>query len=120
MLVHLKPDISAWFRFVKAFSADRIEKAPELCELIKEFDAPRFVARYSLRTPAGVKQAKAAILKGLQNQLDGNGFSFIELLTNCPTTWHTDPLGSLEFMEKYTEKYFECKVFADREGRFWE
>ena len=91
-----------------------------MCELIKEFDAPRFIARYSLRTPAGVKQAKAAILKGLQNQLDGNGFSFIELLTNCPTTWHTDPLGSLEFMEKYTEKYFECKVFADREGRFWE
>ena len=92
----------------------------KMCELIKEFAAPRFVARYSLRTPAGIKQAKAAIIKGLQNQLDGNGFSFIELLTNCPTTWHTDPLGSLEFMEKYTEKYFECKVFADREGRFWE
>ena len=56
----------------------------------------------------------------VKNQLDGVGFSFIELLTNCPTTWHTDPLGSLDFMEKYTEKYFECKVFADREGRFWE
>ncbi len=92
----------------------------KMCELIKEFEAPRFVARYSLRTPSGVKQAKAAIIKGMKNQLEGKGFSFIELLTNCPTTWHTDPLGSLDFMEKYTADVYKRQVFADREGRFWE
>ena len=90
----------------------------KMCELIKELDAPRLVARYTLRTPQGIRQAKQAILKGFKNQLEGKGFSFIELLTNCPTTWHTDALGSLEFMENYTEKYFECKVFTDKEERF--
>jgi len=89
-----------------------------MCELIKELDAPRLVTRCTLRTPAGIKQAKAAIIKGFKNQLDNKGFSFIELLTNCPTTWHCDPVKSLEFMEKQTEKYFECKTFVDKEERF--
>ncbi len=89
-----------------------------MCELIKELDAPRFVTRCTLRTPAGIRQARAAIKKGFENQLENKGFSFIELLTNCPTTWHTDALGSLDFMERYTEKYFECKTFVDKEERF--
>ena len=91
-----------------------------MCELIKELDAPRLVTRCTLRTPAGIKQAKAAIIKGFKNQLENKGFSFIELLTNCPTTWHCDPVTSLEFMEKQTEKYFECKTFVDKEERFGE
>ena len=89
-------------------------------ELIKELEAPRLVMRCSLRTPAGVRQAKAGIMKGFKNQLEGKGFSFIELLTNCPTTWHMSPLESLDFMESHTEKYFPCKVFADKEERFGE
>ena len=90
----------------------------KMCELIREFEAPRLVTRISLRTPAGIRKARAAILKGFRNQLEGKGFSFIELLTNCPTTWHTTPEGSLEFMEQYTEKYFDCRTFVDREERF--
>ena len=65
-------------------------------------------------------EAKAAIIKGFKNQLENKGFSFIELLTNCPTTWKCDPVTSLEFMEKQTEKYFECKTFVDKEERFAE
>lgn len=92
----------------------------KMCELIQELDAPRLVTRCSLRTPAGIRQAKSAILKGFKNQLGQKGFSFIELLTNCPTTWHMDPLQSLDFMEQHTEKYFPCKVFVDKEERFGE
>lgn len=90
----------------------------KMCELIKEFEAPRLVTRCTLRTPAGIKKAKAAIISGFKNQLEGKGFSFIELLTNCPTTWHMDPVASLDFMENQTEKYFECKTFVDKEERF--
>ncbi|MBR5382103.1 MAG: 2-oxoglutarate oxidoreductase [Oscillospiraceae bacterium] len=92
----------------------------KMCELIAQLEAPRLVMRCTLRTPAGIRQAKAGILKGFKNQLEGKGFSFIELLTNCPTTWHMTPLESLDFMEKQTEKYFPCRVFADREERFGE
>ncbi len=92
----------------------------KMCELIKELEAPRFVARCTLRHPKGIRQAKAAIRKGFQTQLEGRGFSFIELLTNCPTTWRMDAMASLDFMENQTEKYFPCQVFVDREGRFGE
>lgn len=90
----------------------------KMCELIKELDAPRFVTRCTLRTPQGVRQAKAAIKKGFLNQINGIGFSFIEVLTNCPTTWHMSPVDSLDFMEKSTEKYFECKTFIDKQEKF--
>ncbi len=92
----------------------------KMCEILKELEAPRFIARCSLRSPAGIRKARAAILKGFTNQMEGKGFSFIELLTNCPTTWHMSPVESLEFMEQHTEKYFECKTFVDKEERFGE
>lgn len=90
----------------------------KMCELIKEFEAPRLVSRSTLRTPQGIKRAKELIKKGFMNQIEGRGFSFIELLTNCPTTWHLSPTESLDFMEKQTEKYFECKTFTDKSEPF--
>ncbi len=89
-----------------------------MCELIREFDAPRLVARCTLRTPQGIRKAREEIKKGFLNQIEGRGFSFIELLTNCPTTWHMSPVQSLEFMEKQTEKYFVPGVFADKDEPF--
>ena len=84
-----------------------------MCELIKELEAPVYVARFSLSSPANIRKAKAGIKKAMQNQVDGLGFSFVELLTNCPTNWHMSPIKTLEFMEEHTMKYFPCGVFKD-------
>ncbi len=87
----------------------------KMCELIKELAAPVFVARYALNNPQNIRKAKQGIKKAFQYQLEGKGFSFVELLTNCPTNWGVDPVGSLKYMEEHTMKYFEQKVFKDTE-----
>lgn len=87
----------------------------KMCELIKELAAPVFVARYALNNPQNIRKAKQGIKKAFQYQLDGKGFSFVELLTNCPTNWGVEPLDSLKYMEENTMKYFEQKVFKDEE-----
>lgn len=89
----------------------------KMCELIKELDAPVYVARFSLSSPANVRKAKAGIKKAMQNQLEGRGFSFVELLTNCPTNWHMTPVKSLEFIDQTTSKYFPLGVFVDKTAK---
>lgn len=87
----------------------------KMCELIKELTAPVFVARYALNNPQNIRKAKQGIKKAFLCQLEGKGFSFVELLTNCPTNWGLNPLGSLKHMEQMTIPYYPLKVFKDVE-----
>ena len=85
----------------------------KMCELISQLEAPRFVARYALNSPKGVREARAGIKKAFEMQLAGEGFTFIELLTNCPTNWKMSPLDTLEYMNTNTIPYFKPGVYKD-------
>ena len=88
----------------------------KMCELISVLEAPVFVARYALNTPKGVMDAKRGIKKAFEMQLRGEGFTFIELLTNCPTNWGMSPLDTLEYMNTNTIPYFKPGIFKDKEA----
>lgn len=51
------------------------------------------------------------IKRAIQNQIDGRGFSFLEILTMCPVNWHTDAQESLDFSEKEMTKIFPIGEF---------
>ena len=59
--------------------------------------------------------AKKGIKKAFQLQLEGKGFTFIELLTNCPTNWGMSPLKTLDYMNENTIPYFKPGVYKDVE-----
>ena len=59
-------------------------------------------------------KTKAAIKKAFQNQLDGKGFSMVEIVTSCPTNWGLDPLESLDFLEQNMLKEFPLGVIRDK------
>jgi len=42
----------------------------------------------------------------LRNQIEGNGFSFIEVLSTCPTNWRTNAQQTWAFLEEEMETYF--------------
>lgn len=78
----------------------------KMCEMLATLDGPSFIARCSLADVKGVKDAKKAVLKAFKNQAEGKGFSFVELLSTCPTNWHMNPQQALEFVKKdMTDKY---------------
>ena len=87
----------------------------KMCELISTLEAPVFVARYALNTPKGVADAKKGIKKAFELQLAGKGFTFIELLTNCPTNWGMSPLQTLDYMDTNTIPYFKPGIYKDAE-----
>ena len=88
----------------------------KMCELISVLEAPKFVARYALNTPKGVMDAKKGIRKAFEMQLKGEGFTFIELLTNCPTNWGMNPIDTLDYMNTNTIPYFTPGIFKDKEA----
>ena len=61
-----------------------------------------------------ISKIAEAIKKAFQAQMQGRGFTFVELLTNCPTNWHMSPVKTLEFIEQQTSKYFPLGVYVDK------
>ncbi|MCR5040706.1 MAG: 2-oxoglutarate oxidoreductase [Clostridia bacterium] len=87
-----------------------------MCELLNTLEAPQYIARFALNSPKGINQARAGIKKAFEYQLAGKGFTFIELLTNCPTNWKMSPLDTLEYMNENTIPYFKPGVYRDKEA----
>jgi len=87
-----------------------------MCEILSQLRAPRYIARFSLDCPANVIQAKKGLRKSFELQRAGKGFTFVELLSNCPTNWGLSPLECLDWMRENTMKVFPLGVFRDGEA----
>lgn len=78
----------------------------KMCEIISQLEAPKYVARFSLDSPANIIKAKKGIKKAFQLQMEGKGYTFIELLSNCPTNWGLSVEDSIQWMRDNTLKEF--------------
>lgn len=87
-------------------------------DMLKAFTAydVEFLARGALYDVKHIEEAKRYIKKGLQNQIDGKGFSLIEILSPCPTNWKLNPGQAMEKIKEKTEKVFPLGVYKDRGG----
>jgi len=63
-----------------------------------------YVARGTI---AKLGQLKSFFKKGLQRQIEGKGFAFIEALSACPTSWRTNAEETWNFIEKEMTQYFK-------------
>ena len=63
----------------------------KVCELLSSLDGVTYLERVAVSTPKDVTKAKKAIKKAFQNQIDGKGFSLIEVLSMCPIDWKLTP-----------------------------
>ncbi len=77
-----------------------------MAELLATIDGAVFVERVALDTPANVRKAKRAIKKAFLVQQKGLGFSFVEVLSTCPTNWGHDPVKSLEWLRDNMIPYY--------------
>lgn len=77
-----------------------------MAELLATIDGAVFVERVALDTPANVRKAKRAIKKAFLVQQKGLGFSFVEILSTCPTNWGYNPVKSLEWLKENMIPYY--------------
>lgn len=65
-----------------------------------------YVASVSVDSPENVIKAKKAIKKAFKVQLEGLGFSFVSVLSTCPTNWGMSPVQSLEWLRENMGTYY--------------
>jgi 2-oxoglutarate ferredoxin oxidoreductase subunit beta len=69
-------------------------------ELAADFEGTVYSARGSVNSPANYKRAKKYIKKAFQKQIDGLGYSFVEVLSACPPNWHLSPVDCIKRIEE--------------------
>ena len=89
----------------------------KVCELLSSLDGPTYLERVAVSSPKDIARAKKAVKKAFQNQLDGKGFSLVEILSMCPTNWKLTPIQALDFVDDKMKKVFPLGVFRDRDGQ---
>ncbi len=77
---------------------------------------PALIARTILDGPAGARHTKKMLRKAFQCQLDGKGFSLIEVLSPCPVYMRLDPKDAMDHVRNVVADYFPVKVLRDRTG----
>ena len=82
-----------------------------MCELLNQLEAPAYIARVTFADVPSAIKAKAAIKKAFQYQIAGKGFSFVEVVSNCPTNWGMAPLASLDHVKNVILKEFPLGEF---------
>lgn len=82
-------------------------------EMISTLDGACYVERVSVDTVPNIIKAKKAIKKAFQNQLDGKGFSMIEVLSICPTNWGLNPSESMQWLKDNMIPYYKLGVKKD-------
>jgi 2-oxoglutarate ferredoxin oxidoreductase subunit beta len=71
-----------------------------LCEIVNTLKAPAYIARVTCIDPANIRRAKASVKKALECQIAGKGFSIVEFVSNCTTSWGMSPQESIDFIKE--------------------
>lgn len=85
----------------------------DLPKVLTQVEGAAYVASVSVDTPQAVREAKKVLQKAFQAQLDGLGYSFVSILSTCPTNWGVTPVEALEWVQTKMKPYFamgELKV----------
>jgi 2-oxoglutarate ferredoxin oxidoreductase subunit beta len=77
-----------------------------MSEMLATLPGAAYVVRRSLHDVSNIRKAKKAILTALKVQLNGLGFSMVELLSSCPTNWSVTPDRALKWIEENMVPYY--------------
>lgn len=81
-----------------------------VCEMLSELEGPSYIERVAVNDVKNVKNAKKAIKKAFQNQVEGKGFSLIEVVSTCPTNWGMTPKAALGWLKDNMIPYYPLGV----------
>ncbi|MBQ9971093.1 MAG: 2-oxoglutarate oxidoreductase, partial [Elusimicrobiaceae bacterium] len=71
-----------------------------MCEMLSQITGAKYLERVAVDCPQNVMKAKKAIKKAFENQVNGKGFSLIEVISSCPTNWGKTPQDALKWIDE--------------------
>ena len=89
----------------------------KVCEMLSEVDGAEYLERVAVNNVKNIKNAKKAIKKAFENQINGKGFSLVEVISTCPTNWGLTPKAALEWVDEKMIPYYPLGVYKDRSAK---
>ena len=87
----------------------------KVCEMLSTLDGVAFAQRVTVDCVKNVNIARKAIKKAVQNQIEGKGYSIVEVLSTCPTNWGMSPVEALKWLNDNMIPYYPLGVYKDVE-----
>jgi 2-oxoisovalerate ferredoxin oxidoreductase beta subunit len=85
-----------------------------VCELLSSLEAPVYIERVALADAKNIIKAQKAVKKALTLQSQRAGFTFVEILSPCPTIWKKDPIEARRWVNEVLIKNFPLGVFREK------
>ena len=84
-----------------------------ISELLSTLDGVAYVERVTCDSTAHIRAAKKAIKKAFQTQIDGLGYSMVEVVATCPTNWGMTPQAAFQWLRDNMLPYYPLGVYKD-------
>jgi len=82
-------------------------------EMLATLDGAGYIARVAVNNPKNVFKAKAAIQEAFLNQLEGRGYSLVEILSTCPINWGMTPVEAMKWVEQTMMLFYPLGTFKN-------
>ena len=89
----------------------------KVCEMLATLEGPQYIERVAVNNVKNVRKAEKAIKKAFQNQIEGKGFSLIEVVAACPTNWKMKPVDANKWVDEAMIPYYPLGVFKDKDNQ---
>ena len=96
----------------------KLEGSPlKISEMLALTKGAVYIERTAVNSPANIRKTKKAIHKAFQTQIDGLGFSLVEILSPCPINWKMTPLEAWQWIDTVLMKEFPLGVIKNVTGK---
>ena len=85
-----------------------------VCEMLATHEGSYYIERVSVDSTPNIIKAKKAIKKAFTYQLEGKGFTLVEVLSTCPTNWGLSPVEALDWLKENMMPVYPLGVYADK------
>jgi len=89
----------------------------KVCEMLSTLDGTTYAERVAVNNVKNIRNAKKAIKKAFENQINKKGFSIVEVLSTCPTNWGLSPQEALKWLEENMMPVYPLGVYKDKEDK---
>jgi 2-oxoglutarate/2-oxoacid ferredoxin oxidoreductase subunit beta len=86
-----------------------------MAELLASLATPAYITRQALLKPKHINKAKKAIKQAFEYQLENRCYSFVELISTCPTNWGMTPVDAVQWAEDNLIPYYPLGVVKSPE-----
>ena len=84
-----------------------------VAEMLATLDGCVYAERVCVTDIPNLNKAKRAIKKAFEKQMNREGFTFVEVLSTCPTNWGMTPVKAVEWLKENMIPYYPLGVIKD-------